>query len=72
VERYELCFRGSPKQDGHQTIKSERQYRRALKEIEGFMAAKRTTPEGDRLDVLVTRVEAWEATELDESACRRG
>jgi HTH-type transcriptional regulator/antitoxin HigA len=42
-------------------IKSERQYRRALKEIEGLMAAKRGTPQGDRLDVLVTPVEAWEA-----------
>ena len=42
-------------------IKSERQYRRALQEIEGLMAAKRNTPEGRRLDVLVTLVEAWEA-----------
>jgi HTH-type transcriptional regulator/antitoxin HigA len=42
-------------------IKTERQYRRALKEIEGLMAARRNTPEGDRLDVLVTLVEAWEA-----------
>jgi HTH-type transcriptional regulator/antitoxin HigA len=42
-------------------IKSERQYKRALKEIEDLMAAKRNTPEGDRLDVLVTLVEAWEA-----------
>jgi len=42
-------------------IKSQRDYRRALKEIEGLMAAKRNTPEGDRLDVLVTLVEAWEA-----------
>ncbi len=42
-------------------IKSKRDYRRALKEIEGFMGAKRGTPEGDRLDVLVTLVEAWEA-----------
>jgi HTH-type transcriptional regulator/antitoxin HigA len=42
-------------------IKSERQYRRVLKEIEGLMAAKRTTPEGDRLDALVALVEAWEA-----------
>ena len=32
-----------------------------LKEIEGLMTAKRNTPEGDRLDVLVTLVEAWEA-----------
>ncbi|HEX9645979.1 MAG TPA: transcriptional regulator [Alphaproteobacteria bacterium] len=42
-------------------IKSKRDYRRALKEIEGLMDAKRGTPEGDRLDVLVTLVEAWEA-----------
>jgi HTH-type transcriptional regulator / antitoxin HigA len=41
-------------------IKTQRDYRRALKEIEGLMAAKRNTPEGDRLDVLVTLVEAWE------------
>ena len=42
-------------------IKSKRDYRRALKEIEGLMDAKRNTPAGDRLDVLVTLVEAWEA-----------
>ena len=30
-------------------------------EIEGLMTAKPSTPEGDRLDVLVTLVEAWEA-----------
>jgi HTH-type transcriptional regulator / antitoxin HigA len=41
-------------------IKSQRDYRRTLKEIEGLMAARRNTPEGDRLDVLVTLVEAWE------------
>jgi HTH-type transcriptional regulator/antitoxin HigA len=42
-------------------IKTKRDYRRALKEIEGLMDAKRGTPEGDRLDVLVTLVDAWEA-----------
>jgi HTH-type transcriptional regulator/antitoxin HigA len=42
-------------------IKSARDYRRVLKEIEGLMTAKRGTAEGDRLDVLVTLVEAWEA-----------
>lgn len=42
-------------------IKSARDYRRALKEIEGLMTAKRGTAQGDRLDVLVTLVEAWEA-----------
>jgi HTH-type transcriptional regulator/antitoxin HigA len=41
-------------------IKTQRDYRRVLKEIEGLMAARRNTPEGDRLDVLVTLVEAWE------------
>jgi HTH-type transcriptional regulator/antitoxin HigA len=42
-------------------IKTQRDYRRVLKEIECLMNAKRNTPEGDRLDVLVTLVEAWEA-----------
>ena len=42
-------------------IKNKRDYRRTLKEIEGLMDAKRGTHEGDRLDVLVTLVEAWEA-----------
>jgi HTH-type transcriptional regulator/antitoxin HigA len=40
--------------------KTPRDYRRILMEIEGLMNAKRNTPEGDRLDVLVTLVEAWE------------
>ena len=34
-------------------IKNTHDYRRALKEIEGLMHAKRNTPAGDRLDVLV-------------------
>ena len=42
-------------------IKTERDYRLALGEIEALMTAGRDTPEGDRLDVLVTLVEAWEA-----------
>lgn len=42
-------------------IKTKSDYRRALKEIEGLMNAKPGTPKGDRLDVLVTLVEAWEA-----------
>jgi len=41
-------------------IKSQRDYRRVLAEIEGLMTARRNSPEGDRLDVLVTLVEAWE------------
>jgi len=42
-------------------IKNKRDYRRTLKEIEALMHARRNTPEGDGLDVLVTLVEAWEA-----------
>jgi HTH-type transcriptional regulator/antitoxin HigA len=41
-------------------MESQRAYRRILKEIQNLMTAKRNTPEGDRLDVLVTLVEAWE------------
>ncbi len=41
-------------------IKSQAGYRRVLKEVESLMTARRNTPEGDRLDVLVTLVEAWE------------
>lgn len=41
-------------------IKNQRDYRRTLKAIESLMTAKRNTPEGDRLDILVTLVEAWE------------
>ena len=50
-------------------IKSERDHQRALEEIESLIAAKPNTPEGDRLDALVTLVEVWEAKHhpLDQS-----
>ena len=41
-------------------IKNERDYQKALKEIDSLMDARPNTPAGDRLDVLVTLVEAWE------------
>ena len=41
-------------------IRTRTDYRAALKEIEGLMAAERDTPEGDRLEILVTLVEAYE------------
>jgi len=41
-------------------IKNIADYQDALKEIESLMLAKANTPEGDRLDVLVTLVEAYE------------
>jgi HTH-type transcriptional regulator/antitoxin HigA len=41
-------------------IKTEADYEATLKEIEGLMAAEAASPEGDRLDVLVILVEAYE------------
>jgi HTH-type transcriptional regulator/antitoxin HigA len=41
-------------------IKTKADYRAALKEIETLMTAESDTPEGDRLDILVTLVEAYE------------
>jgi len=41
-------------------IRTKADYRTALKEIEVLMPARPGTPEGDRLDVLATLVEAWE------------
>lgn len=41
-------------------IKTERDYQKALKEIERLWDAKLNTPKGDRLEVLVTLVEAYE------------
>ncbi len=41
-------------------IKNNRDYREALKEIDGLMDARSNTPEGNHVDVLVTLVEAWE------------
>ena len=41
-------------------IRTRADHRKALKEIEGLMSARPRTPRGERLDVLVTLVEAWE------------
>ena len=41
-------------------IKTGRDYRTALKEIERLWDARPNTPKGDRLEVLVTLVEAYE------------
>ncbi len=41
-------------------IKTERDYRRVLKEKETLMDATANSPESDRLDILVTLAEAWE------------
>ena len=42
-------------------IKNEADYRATLKDIESIMMAEANTPEGDRLDILVTLVEAYES-----------
>jgi len=42
-------------------IRSEQDYRAALQEIETLMMAEPDTPEGEKLDVLVTLVEAYES-----------
>lgn len=42
-------------------IRTEADYEAALKEIHSLMEAVPETPEGDRLDVLTTLVEAYEA-----------
>ena len=41
-------------------IKTEADYRTALKEVESLMTAGPDTPEGERLEVLVTLIEAYE------------
>ena len=41
-------------------IRTKTDYRAALKEIETLMAAEAGTPQGERLDVLVTLAEAYE------------
>ena len=42
-------------------IRSEADYQAALKEIEKLIDSQAGTPEGDRMDVLATLVEAYEA-----------
>jgi antitoxin component HigA of HigAB toxin-antitoxin module len=42
------------------SINTEEDYRATLREIEALMTADPGTPEGEKLDVLVTLVEAYE------------
>jgi HTH-type transcriptional regulator / antitoxin HigA len=43
-----------------QPIKTEADYTKSLQTVEKLMTAKKDTPEGDKLDVLVTLIEAYE------------
>ena len=49
-------------------IKTKADFRAALKEIDKLMTAEAGTPEGERLDVLATMVEAYERRQLGVSA----
>lgn len=42
-------------------IRTENDYEAALAEVEALWGAKAGTPKGDRLDVIVTLIESWEA-----------
>lgn len=42
-------------------IKTDADYQAALKEIENLMMAEADSPDGEKLDVLVTLIEAYEA-----------
>lgn len=60
-------IKSTPKQSNTETsnveikpIKTDSDYRRALANIEALMTAKPDSPEGDKLDVLTTLVEAYE------------
>lgn len=41
-------------------IKTDADYRTALKEVESLMTAEPDTPEGEKLDILATLIEAYE------------
>ncbi len=43
-------------------IKTDADYRAALKEVESLMSAEPNTPEGEKLDILATLIEAYERT----------
>lgn len=45
-------------------IKTNADYRAALKDVEGLMMATPDSPEGERLDVMVTLIEAYEARQF--------
>ncbi len=50
-------------------IRTEDDYDAALKRIDQLMNAEFGTPEGDKLDILVTLVEAYEAKHYPIPAC---
>ena len=57
-------------------IKTDADYQAALKEIESLMMAEPDTEEGEKLDVMVTLIQAYEAkhfpTELPDAPDNEG
>ena len=52
------------------TIRTAADHAAALQEIETLMTAPFGTPEGDKLDILVTLVEAYESKHFSDGAAR--
>ena len=53
-------------------IRTKRDYEAALKEVDRLWGAKTGTREGDRLDVLATLIDAYEAEHYPISCCSYG
>jgi HTH-type transcriptional regulator / antitoxin HigA len=51
-------------------IRTKADYKLALKAAEALMGAKSRSPDGERLDILVTLIEAYEARHFPMN-CRR-
>ena len=51
-------------------IKTDQEHAAALREIDGLMQATAGTPDGDRLDLLVTLVEVYEIKALADRSTR--
>jgi HTH-type transcriptional regulator/antitoxin HigA len=67
VVRGQLCV---VKKMEIQPIKKEKDYHATIREIESLFQAAPGTPEGDRLDVLTTLVEAYEVSNFSNPLAR--
>jgi HTH-type transcriptional regulator/antitoxin HigA len=47
----------------HRSIRTEQEYQAALSEVEQLWGSRLGTPEGERLEVLVTLIEAYEGAQ---------
>ena len=53
-------------------IKTDKDYREVLKEIDSLMSAELNTPQGEKLDVLVTLIEVYERVHYPLDFARTG